>query len=79
MLAHFLHRITTKIRRFGYAMKHAVFLARALVVWMVDVALLFGMVRVVQETVYNPITGCKSRHSGKITAAHCYAPYGIQR
>jgi hypothetical protein len=79
MLAHFLHRLTTKIRRLGYVKIHARFLARALVIWMVDVAVLLRKVQVVQNVAWDPMTGGSTGYCGQIAATHYYAPFSIQR
>jgi hypothetical protein len=78
-LAHFLHRLTTKIRRLGYEKKHARFLAGALVVLMVDVAILLNGVRVVQDAPFGPMTGDSTGYCGQIAAESYYAPFGIHR
>ena len=78
-LAHFLHRLTTKIRSLGYVKKHARFLAGALVVLMVDVAIFLYGVRVVQNAPFDPMTGDSTGYCGQIAALSCYAPSGIHR
>ena len=78
-LAHFLHRLTTKIRRLGYEKMLARFLAGALVVWMVDVAILLHGVRVVHSAPFDPMTGDSTGYCGQIAAVSYYAPFGIHR
>lgn len=79
MLAHFIHRITTKICRLGYARKRARFLAVVVTGWMITVIVLTGIVRVVQDDAGDGKSGRSTGYCGQIIALHYYAPFGIQR
>ena len=78
-LAHLLHRLTTKIHRLGYAKKLSRFLAGALVVLMVNVAVFLNEVRVVQNAPFDPMSGDSTGYCGQIAALSYYAPFSIHR
>lgn len=77
MLAKFLNRITTKIRRFWHAKERARFLTGFLVADRVVVAV--GMLRVEQNKTCHLMSGCSTGYCGQIAAAQYYPPFGIHR
>ena len=79
MFAQLLHRITTKIRRLGYAKERARFLAGFLVTEMVVVAVIMGMLRFMQNRECDLGSDHSTRYITSVPAGHCYAPFGIQR
>jgi len=79
MFAKIFHRLTTKIRRLGYAREHARFLAGFLVTGTTVVAALMGKVRAVQSETCDPMSGYCAGHCGLLVPEQYYAPFGIQR
>ena len=79
MIAEFLHRITTKIRRLGYAREHALFLAGFLVTMTVAIAVLMGILRAMQNKTFEPVSGRGTGYCGQTAALQYYPPFGIQR
>jgi hypothetical protein len=76
MIAEFLHRITTKIRRLGHTKERARLMVRFLVNGMNVVAIVRGMILIKR---YDLMTGRGTGYCGQVAAAQYYAPFGIHR
>jgi hypothetical protein len=76
MIAEFLYRITTKIRRFGQTKVRARIMVRFLVNGRIIVAMVRGMKRV---RTCDLMSGRGTGYCGQVAAAQYYAPFDIHR